>query len=277
MNAEKYVLLQVQVASQDQAETMVALLTPLGFDGFEENDTALSGYGLTGAVQLDEVEALLAQLGYTYTITYIAEQNWNALWESNFEPVRVGDFAGVRAHFHPPFHPPVTYDIHITPKMSFGTGHHATTRMVMECMQQLPVQGCSVLDFGTGTGILAILAALMGAKSVVAIDNDEWCITNSKENTAVNGVDFVDVHLADSIAPYAAVDILLANINKHILLQAAPLFSERVLPGGYLVMSGLLYTDEEDICNSLPSEIFEKKEVKHLGDWIAIVFQKNVE
>lgn len=276
MHSYKYVQLEVSAPEEELREQLIALLAPLGFEGFEEGASALHAFGPAEAVDTAAVSDLLSRMHCTYSFTGIPEQNWNALWESNFDPVRVGDFAGVRAHFHPAFDPPVQYDVRITPKMSFGTGHHATTRLVMQTMQQLPIAGSTVLDFGTGTGILAILAALMGAAQVVAIDNDDWSIDNARENLEVNGTSRILLEKADNLAPYAPVSLLMANINKHILLEAAPLFASKVLPGGYLVLSGLLHTDEEDMCAAVPSEFFEKIETTRLGDWICIVFAKRL-
>ncbi|MBK6935571.1 MAG: 50S ribosomal protein L11 methyltransferase [Chitinophagaceae bacterium] len=173
----------------EQADMLIAQLSEAGFDGFEEGENLLKAF----IPENDYNKFLLKELTYKYRLQYaeqvIPEQNWNALWESNFQPVVVDDFVGVRACFHEPISS-VEYEIGITPKMSFGTGHHATTYMMMQQMRNIPFLGKSVFDFGTGTGVLAILAEKLGAASVFAIDNDDWSIENARENCQFNNCAF---------------------------------------------------------------------------------------
>lgn len=147
---------------------------------------------------VNELDIIFKQHSLTYTKSVIKEENWNAVWESNFEPVRVGDFVGIRANFHPHFEPKVAFEIEITPKMSFGTGHHATTFTVIELMESMDFKGKLVYDFGTGTGILAILAEKLGASSILAVDNDDWCIENSIENVQNNGCQLIRIEKVES-------------------------------------------------------------------------------
>lgn len=265
--------LQFQITNNNPAERdiIIATLSEFGFDGFEEIEDGINATTLEGQVNQDEVEAWLNEKGYVFNYTKIPDQNWNALWESNFEPVVVNDFAGVRAHFHAP-NTQVKYDLLITPKMSFGTGHHATTWQMMEQMQHLPIAGNRVFDFGTGTGVLAILAEKMGASEVEAIDIDTWSIENAAENMANNDCTRIKLHLAERVHSFAAADVVLANINKHILLGNASDLAALVKPGGYLLLSGLLIDDEKDIQDAFNSLTFEfrKKSVK--TGWIAILF-----
>ncbi|MCA6452827.1 MAG: 50S ribosomal protein L11 methyltransferase, partial [Chitinophagaceae bacterium] len=166
-------------------ELLVAELSEMGYDGFEESAEQLKAYVPEENYVEIELNNLLNKYNLSYSKSIISKQNWNQLWESNFEPVRVDDFVGIRASFHPPF-AGVAHEIVITPKMSFGTGHHATTWQVMKLMQELDFTGKRVFDFGTGTGILAILAEQLGAAAVLAVDNDDWCIENTSENILVN-------------------------------------------------------------------------------------------
>ncbi len=267
--------LQFQIANHDSAERdiIIAILSEFGFDGFEETDESINATAMQGQVNLEEVEAWLNENGFLFTYAIIPDQNWNALWESNFEPVVVNDFAGVRAHFHAP-NTQVKYDLLITPKMSFGTGHHATTWQMMEQMQHLPIAGSRVFDFGTGTGVLAILAEKMGAVEVEAIDIDTWSIENAAENIANNGCNNIELHLAESVESYASADVVLANINKHILLGNASALATLVKPGGYLLLSGLLKDDENDIQDAFTSLTFEFLNKTERTGWIAILYRQ---
>ena len=184
--SKEYIQIAFDFSNQDQFDRLVAELSELGFEGFNEealeegqNDGVDLSNGLgVGAghcktymladqfkaeLVQNELDIIFNQYNLTYSKSVIKEQNWNAVWESNFEPVRVGDFVGIRAHFHPEFEPTVTHDIKITPKMSFGTGHHPTTYSMIELMQKIDFNDKTVYDFGTGTGILAILAEKLGA------------------------------------------------------------------------------------------------------------------
>lgn len=241
---ESTIQLSFHLADQDQKDLLIAKLSELGFDAFEETETGLEAF--IAADNFDEYAVKELLQDQVYTQTSIAKQNWNQLWESNFEPVQVDNFVGIRAGFHPPMEG-VTHEIVITPKMSFGTGHHATTYLVMKAMQDLDIKGKSVLDFGSGTGILAILAEKLGAQSVLAIDNDDWCIENSIENLAINQTQFIRVEKADSAALSDQFDLVLANINKHIILENMDHFGKALAKDGTILLSGLLVEDEADI------------------------------
>jgi ribosomal protein L11 methyltransferase len=253
---------------------VIASLSVFGFNGFEEKEDLLIATGQEGEVEEEEAGHWLKDQQISFRQTQIAEQNWNALWESNFSPVVVDDFAGVRAHFHPP-NPEVRYDLLITPKMSFGTGHHATTRQMISLMRELPVAGARVFDFGTGTGVLAILAAKMGAAGVEAIDNDEWSINNASENFLANNCKHISLRLAENLEGIAPADIVLANINKHIILHFLPQIKALVKPGGFLLLSGLLQDDEQDIMAGFYETDFSAIKTSELSGWIAMLFGKN--
>jgi ribosomal protein L11 methyltransferase len=270
---KNYVAYKILCSAGEERDILIAQLAAIGFEGFEEDDTSVLASAKVGEVEESEVETWLDEqtLGYEKAIT--PDQNWNALWESNFSPVVVNDFACIRAHFHPKAEG-VLYDIEITPKMSFGTGHHATTRQMVELMKDLPISGKRVFDFGTGTGVLAILAAKMGALEVEAIDHDEWSITNAAENIMVNSIGYkIKLRQADKVDAVKPSDIVLANINKHILLRFMPDLKEILKPDGYLVLSGLLVDDEQDIEQAARTTGLTKVKRSELNNWIALVFR----
>lgn len=275
LNMKYYVEFEISETDQERKDIIMATLSAMGFEGFEESENGLIASGKENEVDTAAAEDWLREMGISFNHKKLEEQNWNAVWESNFSPVVVDDFAGVRAHFHAP-DPNVRYDLLITPKMSFGTGHHATTRQMISMMRHLPVAGARIFDFGTGTGVLALLAAKMGAAEVEAIDNDEWSITNAAENFAANGVSSIRLNLAENLEGVAPADIVLANINKHIILRFLPELKAMVKKGGFLLLSGLLSDDEEDIKAAIPEEEFSLEKKSELSGWIALLFARNV-
>jgi ribosomal protein L11 methyltransferase len=211
--------IQISIQTVDWQDLLIALMSERGYEGFEQEDALLKAFIPEEHFDREWLEELLTAHGLNYTLERIEEKNWNAEWERNFQPVVVETFCAIRAHFHEPISG-VEHELVITPKMSFGTGHHATTYMMLRSMQGMDMRGKRVLDFGTGTGVLAILAKRLGAKEVVAIDNDDWSIANAKENIAVNGCDEVVVLKMDRVAALGGVfDIILANINKHVIVD----------------------------------------------------------
>jgi ribosomal protein L11 methyltransferase len=214
-------------------------------------------------------EALKAYDTITQTIPH---QNWNEVWESNFQPVVVENFCAVRAPFHEPVQD-VVHEMVIMPKMSFGTGHHATTWMMMAQMQHIDFAGKKVFDFGTGTGILAILAEKLGAERVVAIDNDEWSIENGKENAERNGCSKIGLYFASSV-PDQQFDIVLANINRNVILMHLQYLVPAIIPQGLILFSGLLADDEEDIVTACSGEGLQLLRQQSRNNWISLLFQR---
>lgn len=264
-----YIHLKFNNPSKEIKEIFIALLSDQGFEGFEEGTTYLSAF--IPEVQWDEqaVVDLISPYEVAWTTERIAQINWNEEWEKNFEPVVVGEFCAVRAHFHQPA-AGVQYEIIITPKMSFGTGHHATTYMMIEFMEKLDFTGQSVLDFGTGTGILAILAEKKGATEIVAIDNDDWSVENAAENIAVNQATNIVLEKANNLEKFGVFNIILANINKHVLLANMGALQQHLTPGGVIVMSGLLAGDRADIEASASSNKLKIVDEKQHQTWIAL-------
>jgi ribosomal protein L11 methyltransferase len=267
--------IQISIDITDAAvkDIMIAELADLGFEGFEETETGLLSY-----IALDRfdgelssgLEELVSRYDTRYKRAAIDKQNWNALWESNFEPVLVDDFVGVRANFHPPFNGQVAHDIIITPKMSFGTGHHGTTYSVMQLMRGIDFTNKSVFDFGTGTGLLAILAHKLGAGYILAVDNDDWCIENASENIVVNNTQSIEIHKVDNAKLNKKFNIIIANINKNIILDNLAFLAEATMPGGVVLLSGLLVEDEPEIEAACAALGWKHQATRTRNNWIAL-------
>lgn len=247
-NMTSFKEIEINGLQNGQLDLLVGLLAEAGYSGFEELE---NGQTLKAFIELPEFdESLLNKLLAPYNISYkqqdIQQQNWNALWESNFEPVIVDDFVVIRADFHEQkFN--TELEILITPKMSFGTGHHATTYMMVSQMRLLEWAGKKVLDFGTGTGILAILANKLGAREVVALDNDDWSIENATENILRNNCHHITVKKAHTAATGDQYEIILANINRNVIIANGEILADSLRPDADLLVSGLLKEDEQDI------------------------------
>lgn len=260
---------------QPAADILIAELGRLGFESFVETETGLLAYVLKSEWKEDLPRDLFVlqnpDFSITWTVKEIAQQNWNAEWEKNFHPIRVGDKCMVRAPFHEAEE--VEYDIVIEPKMSFGTGHHETTHMMLQHILATDFTGKSVLDMGCGTGVLAILAKMKGAKQVDAIDIDEWCFLNSMENVERNGCGDVVVYQGDSsLLTFKKYDIILANINRNILLGDIPIYANCLNTDGLLFLSGFYLEDLDAIsskCGGYNLE-FEKKLEKN--NWVSVKY-----
>lgn len=254
-------------ANEEQQNILVSQLNDLKAEGFEQNDNQLVAYFNENNFDSYEVNKILQ--GFNYTSQIIADQNWNAVWESNFQPVKVNDFCAIRAEFHAPIKD-VKHEIMITPKMSFGTGHHATTYMMVEQMSEMDFKGKSVFDFGTGTGILAILAEKLGADKVVAIDVDDWSIKNSEENCKKNNCIKVYTSLSSNL-PNQQFDIILANINKNVILQYLPHLKYILNKESLILFSGLLVEDEQDILKASASYGIKLQKKLTRNNWISLL------
>jgi len=252
-----------------QRELLIPELEALGFEGFEETDDALKAY--IPEERLDE--DAWAERRLPATVNRLEDQNWNQVWESNFDPVVIGDFCAVRADFHKPIRG-IAHELVITPKMSFGTGHHATTRLMIQAMRTLPIEGRKVVDFGTGTGVLAILAEHLGAEAIWALDNDPWSIENAQENAKRNGAAKTTWHLAENLEGVPVADVVLANINRHILLQFMGPLHALLAPGGLLLLSGILSADRPVIAEAATATGLSITEDAQEGDWVAQLWKK---
>lgn len=274
MGNREYSKIHFEDNDPGQNEVLIALLSEAGYYGFEETKNSLSAY--IEQQNFDEIELnkILEIINVKYTKSVIKEQNWNAEWEQGFEPVQVNKFASIRAGFHAPL-TDVEHEIIITPKMSFGTGHHATTWLMMEQMSRLDFTGKSVLDFGTGTGVLAILAEKMGAINILAIDNDDWSIENARENIMANGADKIVIEKASAISPLKKYDIILANINLNVILASMPEIAQSIKAGGKILLSGFLEADIPAIENELKLFKLEPSSITNRNGWVCVLALSN--
>ena len=259
-------------------DLIINSLGEIGFDTFEETESGFKAYIIADQFdqkQFDEVLQLYAnEIGFTWEANLIAQKNWNQVWESNFEPLEIGS-CYVRATFHTP-RPDFPYEIVIDPKMAFGTGHHETTSMMMELMQDEDFTGKRVLDMGCGTGILAILASLLGAEHITAIDFDPLCYESTLENAQLNNVANISAICGSKeVIPAGDYDIILANINRNILLDQLPEYRAHLKEDGTLFMSGFYDVQDMEIIASSAASLglsFVTKQKKK--DWVAAKFKR---
>lgn len=254
------------------SDILMAELGELGFESFVENEEGLLAYILKSEWKEQILNDLFVlqhpDFEITWTSKEIEQQNWNAEWEKNFHPIRVGDGCMVRAPFHAKEE--VTFDIVIEPKMSFGTGHHETTYMMLQHILNTDFEGKSVLDMGCGTGVLAILAKMKGARSADAIDIDEWCYLNSLENAERNNCADIQVFQGDSsLLKGKKYDIILANINRNILLEDIPIYANSLNKGGALFLSGFYLEDLDAISSKCAAHGLEFEKNLEKNRWVS--------
>ncbi|CAH0996826.1 Ribosomal protein L11 methyltransferase [Emticicia aquatica] len=271
-----YIELSLQI-DLDFAEIMMAELAELGFESFVETEDGLEAYiqedVFDDLTVKNMLESYAERTAISYSFKKIAKQNWNEEWEKNFQPISIGNNIYVRADFHEA-KPDFLYEIIITPKMSFGTGHHETTSMVMEHQLTIPHQDKKVLDVGTGTGILAVLASKLEAKYISAFDIDEWSVENTIENVALNNAKNITVRLGTiENEPEEKYEIVLANINRNILLQQIPAYKNFMTEGASLVISGFYETDITDIQAVAESVGLKKVAQLSKNQWASVVFK----
>lgn len=257
-------------------EIVLALLSVHPFVSFEEHETTLIGYIAEDELDNTTKAAIITictERNVAYTSKIIPPQNWNAQWEASFQPVDVDDFCRIRADFHEP-KTGTAHDIVINPKMAFGTGHHETTYMMIDSMQSIDFEGKRVLDFGCGTGILAILAEKLGAASIDAIDIEQESYENTLENTDINNCSNITAQQGELDQISNTYDIILANINRHVLLTTPKSLHSLINTGGILLMSGILLSDIQLVNEAYTSVGFHLKESRTKGEWTALLFEK---
>ncbi|MAT56117.1 MAG: 50S ribosomal protein L11 methyltransferase [Saprospirales bacterium] len=256
-----------------QAEALLGLLSAFPFDSFEEGEGGLKAYipaALQTADLLAEVEELKKLMPFELSVSFVKGENWNEVWESNFHPVVVDDFCAVRAGFHKPISG-VQHEIIIDPKMAFGTGHHETTFAVMKMMREVDFRGKRVLDYGCGTGILAILASFLEADSIDAVDIEEPAFENTVDNCRINKVVNVNAFHGDLDAvPPANYDIVLANINRNVILSSLASLHARLKQGGLLITSGYLVEDGEIMADAFHEHGFSVNQLARNNNWLAV-------
>ncbi|HNQ27664.1 MAG TPA: 50S ribosomal protein L11 methyltransferase [Aquaticitalea sp.] len=260
---------------QPAVEILMAELGFAGFESFVETEDGVIAYIQTTDWReniLEDIDVLKSDaFSISYTIETIEQVNWNEEWEKNFNPITVGEKCTIRAPFHEKTDS--EYDIVIEPKMSFGTGHHETTHMMVEYLLKDDLRGKSALDMGCGTGVLAILAEMKGAKPIDAVDYDNWCYLNSIENVERNKCGNIAVFEGDAqILKDRKYDVVIANINRNILLNDMKVYAECLNPNGVMYLSGFYRNDIPDIeteCNNLG---MKRVETLEKNQWVALKF-----
>lgn len=274
---KKYFELKVPIPNSGgmSGEMIIARLSEVGFEGFVEEEDHLLAYIIKDKSK-QSILSILEELNIIADdINLIVDRNWNAEWESDYSPVIIDDKVMVRAPFHDP--PDVMdHDIVIEPKMSFGTAHHETTHMMISLLVNTEIKGKRVLDMGCGTAVLAILAAQKGAKSILAVDNDEWAYNNSLENVALNHQEDIEVMLDDAGSlKNRKFDIIIANINRNILMNDIPVYASVLDIGGQLLLSGFYESDLEKINEKCQAHCLNIKGTTSRNNWIAAVYTKS--
>lgn len=262
-------------SSVSQQELLVAKLYGIGFDSFEEKETVLKGFILSTDFDLNILKSQLVGTSFTILdINQLNQQNWNSIWESSFDPVVISKDCQIRATFHK-VDQNFKFDVIVNPKMAFGTGHHDTTFLMMKTLLSMKLEDKTVLDIGCGTSILSILAEKKGALSVRAIDIDEQAYLNSLENINLNNCKKVSVYQMDVCGLDSDLfDVVLANINKNILLSEMGEYVKRLSQGGLLILSGFFDSDFDAIndCALSFSVLLYSKENKN--KWQCLVYKK---
>ncbi|MEO5908559.1 MAG: 50S ribosomal protein L11 methyltransferase [Ginsengibacter sp.] len=269
---KKFFKIGIKTTSIDEGEMVIAELSENKFYAFEQEKDVLNAYVNEEDFDEDKLKRSLPA-NAMFTKTIIEEENWNQQWENEIQPVIVNEFVAIRPSFHEPIKN-VKHELIITPKMSFGTGHHATTFLMIELMQQINFNNKFVIDFGTGTAVLAILAEKCGASKVIAVDYDEWSIQNAIENLQVNNCKNVLLKHQENLSGIEAADFILANINLNVLKNESDSISSLLMPGAFLLVSGFLFSDEKQIQKTFEEKNLVKRKTKKRGEWLAILFEK---
>ncbi|WP_420460359.1 50S ribosomal protein L11 methyltransferase [Neolewinella sp.] len=271
------------VCSEEHRELLIALLADAGMEAFEETQEVLIAYA-ADAVGTDwpaVFREVQQRIPFAFEARRLEQRNWNAEWERDFAPIRIGERLAIRASFHPP-QAGVTRELVIDPKMAFGTGHHATTHMMCELLldyfaAQPQPQGVSVLDYGSGTGVLAILAKQLGAQRVDAVDIEQPAYESTLENAVQNGVELNEVvHGELSDVPIGKpYDLVLANINRNVLLASGGALYGRLRVGGTALLSGVLAQDAAGLIDHLQQLGFRHRQTAAVDDWRAFAFERD--
>jgi ribosomal protein L11 methyltransferase len=265
-------------SNDNNSEQLMAVLGVLGFESFVEGENELLAYmpskDFDPAILDNEMlnPEVIGQVNFTWSV--IADQNWNAVWEENFQPVTIDNRCHIRAPFHPE-NKEVEYEIVIEPKMSFGTAHHETTAMMIKYLLEIDLKDKMVLDMGCGTGVLAILATMKEANRIIAIDNDEWAYKNANENIRRNNTPGIDVYLGDaSLLKDQVFNVIIANINRNILLNDIPVYNQCLMTNGLLLLSGFYMEDLPKIEEAAVSLGLVYVSHKEENNWVAACFRK---
>lgn len=274
-----HAVLSIKVKPIDPGrDIVVSELDDIGFDGFLETEDGVDAYIIASAFDEEAFTAVMErvqkadfEVGYTYSEE--EERNWNEEWEKNFDPVEVKDLCRIRAPFHEPDEG-FRQEVVIMPRMSFGTGHHATTSLMVEFLMTRPLES-PLLDMGAGTAVLAILARKLGVKQVTAIDIDQWAVDNAKDNCELNAVNDIDIRKGDaSLLGSDRYRTILANINRNVLLEDIPVYTGVLESGGQLFLSGFYTEDLEMIRERASSSGLKYAAHLEKQNWVAVCFEK---
>lgn len=273
MPKKQYLSLQFR-CSDVLSEILIAELAEIGYDSFWEQENGFEAYIDANDFREADLQAVISRYAGLGEISYhtaqLEEKNWNVEWESNFEPITVEDQCLVRADFHQ-ISQDYPYEIVINPKMSFGTGHHATTYLMLSWQLELDQQDKKVMDAGCGTGILAIMARLRGAHEIVAFDNNEWAVDNCRESFELNHCPDIRMFLGTiaDIPEDDQYDIILANINRNVLLEELPSYAARLRKSGSLLLSGFYNYDAPLIKEKAAANGLQVEGQKEKDHWVA--------
>lgn len=274
----QYITVTISVP-EEFADILIAELSDIQYDSFATTGDQLDAYVAKEHFNESDLkfvaEKYIDLFSMTYSFSDMEEKNWNEEWEKNFDPVRVADQCLIRASFHEP-DPNIPLEVIINPKMSFGTGHHETTSMMVENQLAINHKDKKIMDAGSGTGILAIVAEKLGAQSVLAFDIEDWAYNNMLENIDLNNCKGIEVKQGtiETVEPGDGYDILLANINKNVLLQEMGLYAQKLKPKGKLLLSGFYNIDEKDITNRASEFNLIPEKSTYKNNWACLVLSK---
>jgi ribosomal protein L11 methyltransferase len=266
--------------SVELSEMIIAELADAGFDTFMENDEGFEGYADEDKFDKQAVKGIYEKYNrlqpITFTFDKIEKKNWNEEWEKSYEPIIVDDRCLIRAHFHQ-IEKRYPYEIVITPKMSFGTGHHQTTYLMVKAQMDIDHQNKRVMDAGCGTAILSIMASKLGAYQVEAFDIDEWSVVNGNENISINGCENIQIQQGkiDEVNLHGKFDIILANINKNVLMAEMHAYASYLFTGGLLLLSGFFTRDIDDLMAEASKYKLQEVKRDERENWASLLLRLN--
>ncbi len=270
----EYIAFRV-TCKESYREIIMAEMSDMGFDSFLETEDGFEAYEEPDKLDRKRLEAVFQQYQQEAHLSVqenlVPKVNWNKEWERHYEPIEVEETVYIRASFHP-LKEDYPFEILINPKMSFGTGHHATTYLMIQLQLNVDHKDKMVMDAGSGTGILAIMAKKLGANLVVAFDIDEWSVDNGNENFHLNGFEDLEMKTGtiSSLDPKGSFDIIMANINKNVLLDEMEVYSRKLKPGGMLLLSGFYHSDIKDLLPPAKKAGLELLDRQTRNDWSAL-------
>ena len=263
--------------SEENREILVAVLSELAFESFDETDEQVEGFVPGQSFNLDEMNEIISDLHFSVKTQQemIPDQNWNEVWEKNyFKPLLIGGRCLVRAPFHTEYEH-AEFELVIEPKMAFGTGNHETTTLMAEQILEMELTGKTVLDMGCGTGILGMLASLKGAESVTAIDIDTWSFESTVENARLNNITNLEAKLGDaSLLGSETYEVIFANIHKNVIISDLPAYEKVLQAGGKLYLSGFYTHDMPDVKEKAESLGLIDKGFHEKNNWVVYSFAK---